>query len=133
MLGTTANTAPMPVCYLYATMCDVTRRSVSVDVHATLVDILNVFITYLISSLSPHPALFTCVAVYEAKDVPLSPLVLSASEGKSDTDRIHRVSIVSKTFQSETDAKEYYWRFWGIHTNTIIPSRYYIDVHDKLR
>eukprot|EP00041_Stephanoeca_diplocostata_P038052 m.1472830 g.1472830 ORF g.1472830 m.1472830 type:complete len:610 (-) comp25150_c0_seq1:3321-5150(-) len=72
-------------------------------------------------------------AMYEAREVPLSPLVLSASAGKSDTDRIHRVSIVSKTFQTDADAKEYYWRFWGLHTNNIIPSRYYIDVHDKLR
>lgn len=40
--------------------------------------------------------------------------------------------MLYKSFASDEDATEYFWRFWGLHTSTVVPARFYLDVRDRV-
>jgi hypothetical protein len=40
--------------------------------------------------------------------------------------------MLYKVFASDDDAKEYFWRFWGLHTSAVLPSKYFLDVRDRV-
>jgi len=43
-----------------------------------------------------------------------------------------QIELTYKAFETDEHAKEYFWRFWGIHSHSILPSSVYVDVSQKL-
>jgi len=64
-------------------------------------------------------------AVYESR-------VFSSGIPRDDDDQVAMVTMLYKSFATDEDATEYFWRFWGLHTSTVISSRFFLDVRDRV-
>lgn len=65
---------------------------------------------------APYGGVFCGSSLYEARP------------SGSPEDQVRRVALTYKTFKTDELAQDYFWRFWGIHSHSILSPNLMIDV-----
>lgn len=61
----------------------------------------------------------------------LMSYVARPSGDATEVHDIQKINLVYNAFASTEHASEYFWRFWGIHAQSIMPTSYMVDVSAK--
>lgn len=72
----------------------------------------------------PYGGDYCGTMTYEAKP--------TGAPAGAEAEQLQKIELTYKAFETDEHAKEYFWRFWGIHSHSIMPSSFYVDVSQKL-